>query len=78
MASKFLKVDVTEIDNSIKVVIVESGERFLLQRGKEDPRWCVFTIRHGSVPNGRWLKDQQVDVHAYSNDIIEKIQLGMY
>jgi hypothetical protein len=77
MAAKFRKVDVTEVDSSNKVVIVSDSERYLLKRGStEDSRWRLWTM-HNKIA-GIWRHDAVIDISAYSNDIIVKIQLDMY
>lgn len=77
MAATFQNIETKELDNKNKVVtLTKTNAKFLLQRQNPDTRWHVFHVKEEDgvlVRTGEF-----VDRSAYSNDLIEKIQLGHY
>ena len=69
-------VDVTRVNPRNIVVIVNKDVRYLLQRRQPDTRWHVMAMEN--IGNYWNPCSTVIDICAYSNDIIEKIQLDLY
>lgn len=77
-----IKVEVVDFRNEkgqqAKRVLIAGVEEYLMERKQHDSRWHLYSlVKETALPDSKTLKIQ-IDRSAYSNDLIEKIELEMY